>query len=229
MGNDIQELLDEAEKAVARIEASLVDRLDPASLSVRAKIPFKVVAFSEALLWRSADLGRVSLSLFKAEEGMPACIIARSLIECGALFWYVAGLVRSAIKLKTVNVIDEKIRQLLLGSRDRTTEVAALNVVTVIEKIGREHSFFKEQYEALCEIAHPNWIGVSGLFSKIDGKNIWVDFAKYRRCSDDIKDYGLCSLNSALYFVATHHREISDLMPEFVALCEQCLSDGEGV
>ena len=54
----------------------------------------------------------------------------------------------------------------------------AINVATFVKHVSRELPGFDEAYNLLSEFAHPNWLGVVGLYSKHDDENIRTDFGR---------------------------------------------------
>ena len=59
MTKTVPEMIVEIQASVDRLESNLVGRLDAASVSVRAKVPFLVLHCREALAWRLADLSEM--------------------------------------------------------------------------------------------------------------------------------------------------------------------------
>jgi hypothetical protein len=83
---------------------------------------------------------------------------------------------------------------------------------------------FADGYASLSEYVHPNWIGVSGLYSKIDRKN----FTAYYGRGFNAERAG-SQLSHALVgcLLAFHlgYNKIADVMPLFLAELEKIWPD----
>ena len=65
----LDEMLAEIRGRLATLENSLPKQIDPIGIS-RAKLPFKVLNYREALIWRAAELAKVALQTSK-QTGTP--------------------------------------------------------------------------------------------------------------------------------------------------------------
>jgi hypothetical protein len=57
----------------------------------------------------------------------------------------------------------------------------AINVLTFVKRLDKQMPGFEAAYHSLSECAHPNWRGVSGLYSKIDRENFVVHYGRSLR------------------------------------------------
>ena len=80
---------------------------------------------------------------------------------------------------------------------------------------------FRHQYDRLSEFAHPNWAGTTFLFSKIDYSTGITDFGENIRGTESTRRIGLANLSVALAMFEVSYNHITDLMPDFVQLCER--------
>jgi hypothetical protein len=107
-----------------------------------------------------------------------------------------------------------------MGSRSDPELPKAINVLTFVDRVDKDIEGFRNQYDLLCEFAHPNWAGTVLLYSKLDIQNLWTDFGANIRGGDGARVTGVMNLSVALAMFERSYNRISDLMPRFIALCE---------
>ena len=168
----ITELLKEAEAHVTLLSESLPLVVDPAGISLHAKIPYKVICYREALIWRTEELAKAAYINYTKEYLSVAITLTRAMMEGAAAVWYLHEAIKKAIKSKSVEIFDDKIMRMLMGSKNNITDLEAINVLSFIDAVEKEIPKFRNCYESLCEYSHPNWSGTSFLYSQIDHDKI---------------------------------------------------------
>jgi hypothetical protein len=212
--------LDEAWARVKILTESLPSIGDPRSISVCAKIPFKVIHFRESLFWRTEEFARCACDLYEKGNIGPAIVLTRAIAENAAAVWYLMEIIETNCADIDVDDLDEQVMKLLMGHRTNDEMPAAINVLTMLRKADRQISGILSAYESLSEFAHPNWSGTAGLYSKADHEKILVHFGKNARLSEAPLNIGLNSLVGALMTFEFAYNKISDLMPDFISKCE---------
>lgn len=109
------ELLSEARTRADHIRKNLPSVVDPASISYSAKVPYKVVVFREAVLWRTEELARCSCDLIERGDFCCAIIAVRAVMENTAALVYLADFVASQIESGLAPDADDRVMALLLG------------------------------------------------------------------------------------------------------------------
>ncbi len=219
-----EDLLSEAKEFTNSLSEILTRRVDPATISLRAKLPFKAVAFREGLCWRTEELARICCELYERGELAAATTLTRACMENAAAIWYLNKNIKKVIDSKEVADIDDTLMKLLLGSKNDLGKVAAINVMTFIERVDKDIPGFRGNYETMCEFAHPNWLGTAYLYSKNNTDNVWTDLGRDVRDTESVAVHGLNNLNLALSMFQHSYKEMSDLMPDFINLCENVLN-----
>jgi hypothetical protein len=77
----------------------------------------------------------------------------------------------------------------------------------------------RENYDILSEYSHPNYAAVTGLFANISPPSPIVSFGQ--AVGRDPRQVGLANLSAALMLFEFVHEKVRQLMPEFIARCEQ--------
>lgn len=219
-----EDLLAEAKELINTLSRSLPKRVDPVSISLRAKIPFKALDYREVLCWRTEELARISYELYERGELASATTLTRACMENAAAIWYLNENIKKVIEAKEVGNIDDTLMKLLLGSKSDLAKVDAINVMSFIDRVDKDIPGFRGNYETMCEFAHPNWLGTAYLYSNTNTEKIWTDLGKDVRNTESVVVHGLISLNLALSIFQHSYKKMSDLMPEFIMLCENALA-----
>ena len=136
------------------------------------KATFRSLSIREGDSWRTQALLAQSLLLHESKNALGARILLRSAFESVAVLIYLNQLTRMVLA-GSLNFHDftAKTSTLLLGSRDNSTDIKALNIVTVLEKCDARYPGLWEMYTQLSESAHPNYEGTSIGYSDVDQKH----------------------------------------------------------
>lgn len=133
------------------------------------KAPFRCMMLREAASWRTQDLLEQSYDLHQQGHGLGARILLRSAFETLATLVYLNQLMQQVLDGQVdFHVFSHKTAILLMGSRNRETEVQSINIVTVLEKCDKRYPGLMSIYADLSESTHPNWEGLCWGYSKVD-------------------------------------------------------------
>ena len=116
--------------------------------------------------------------------------------------------------------LDEKAMALLMGHKNDPDMPQAINVLSMLDKANKTVRGIKRGYESLSEIAHPNWKGTAGLYLEHDRVNLKTRVGKNLRRSELATKEGLSSLIYSLMMFEYAYNRATDLMPQFIKLCE---------
>lgn len=221
--DDIQKLLEESKLYVKGLKMSLVSRTDPAQVSVIAKIPFKALQIREGLLYRVTDLADASCSLVDAMNLVSAACVTRAFQETLAALFYVNRKVKKAISDKNVSALNDTLMKALVGAKNNPDMRDPINVLTLIDKVEKEIPGFREVYDNLSELSHPNWAGTLGIYSRINHKKLWVDFGRNIRLKETTQMQIINTLHAGLELVVHIYDEFAEFLPELITVCENAI------
>jgi hypothetical protein len=177
--------LAEARKLAASLSANLPDKVDIAQLGVRSKSPFQLLTVREALIWRTEELARGACDAIDKEDFAVAALLVRSVAESAAMTWYLLEILQKR-KGYTPDQLNDKLMRLFAGSKNGWSDgPEAVSVLTFVQRLDKKLPGFEAAYNFLSEIAHPNWLGVSGMYSKIDRENFVVYYGRGLRAGHD--------------------------------------------
>jgi hypothetical protein len=209
------------------LEVHLPARIDPIEVSL-SKLPFKALAYRETLFWRMAELSRAALENFEADRYAAAILLTRAAVETGAAMWFLWNKLTKVIEEKAFGSIDADLMRLSMGTASWDRSPQPINVMNFVDCVEKNINGFREQYGILSECAHPNYAGTMGLYATNDTENILTDFGPTKSLTGEFgrntKTIGLLSLSSVLMMFPAMYQNVGDVLPEFVKLCEDALS-----
>lgn len=149
------------------------------------KATYRSIVLRELTFWRVTDLLNQMVALSGAEHILGARILLRSTIETLGILIYLNQKTKAVLEGKeTFNAFSDMTSQLMLGSKNKTTKIEAINVThTILEKwCEKKYPGIFEIYADLCESAHPNYEGVCFGYSYVNEqdyetvfKNRWAE------------------------------------------------------
>ena len=207
---------------VSEFKASLPDRVDPASISHKAKIPFNVITYRESLLHRITELSDSATELYGLpNKAISAIILTRAAQETFALLFVLHINVAKVVKTKKLDGFHEYLMTNTFGYRTKNDDELPTmpNILGAIDKVDKVlGGHFRRSYESLSEYCHPNCAGVHSSYVKIDRENVWADIGTTHTVEsiDPIVGTLLASLELFEYY----YNEMSPIMNDFIDICE---------
>ena len=131
------------------------------------KSPWRILLLREAVAWRLVDLLEQSVYLHKAKHVLGARILVRSAFETLGMLIYSNQEMRRVVTGELdFHEFSERTNRLLLGSREKTTKLQSINIITILQRADKRYPGLFPWYEAmLCESAHPNYEGMLAGYS----------------------------------------------------------------
>jgi hypothetical protein len=180
----------------------------------------------EALYWRTEELARNACDAFDREDFTVVALLTRSIAESAAMVFYLLEILEQRASY-TPAQLNDKLMQMFGGSRLWPDAPAAINVLTFVKHFDKRIPGFHAAYDTLSEYAHPNWRGVSGLYSRIDKANFTVHFGRGFRANMAGSQL-VRALSGGLTAFAYAYDAIADLMPVWIGELEKIWPDEAG-
>lgn len=175
--------VDSIADALDALKNSLCKDIDVGGLCARNKVahkwksPWRALMLREVVAWRTQDLLEQSHMLYSHEALLGARILLRSAFETTSVLIYLNQSMRAVAAGTTdFHEFSKKTTQLLLGSRDNSTSVSSMNIVTILGKADKRYPGLVDLYAALSESAHPNYEGLVLGYSTNDSKSYTTHF-----------------------------------------------------
>jgi hypothetical protein len=224
----LDDLMAEIDKWLNRVGENLPNSVSAAALGVRSRAPYKALAVREALIWRTEELARGAFGLLKQDDLASAILLVRGVLECAALMARLTELISGRGEL-TPEALDGALTKMLLGwkSRIRATTPEPYNILTLVDHLDRRITGVRNAYDFMSEIAHPNWNGVSSLFSRIDVDRHTTYFGRFESERNAPRAQAANALCGCLGLFEIDYNSLSDLMPIWLAELEKLNSSQE--
>lgn len=205
--------MDLIKQTLAEWKSSLLSNVEVGGLYSRNptahkwKAPFRSLILREAVFWRLHDLLTQSHALHEQGHGLGARILLRSGLETIAILIFLNQLTQSVLDgILSFHAFSEKTSALLLGSRNDTTMLKSINIVTVFEKCEKRYPGLMTLYADLSESAHPNYEGTCLGYSTINHDAYVVAFSN--RWMDMYGDQHLESLQLCMMIFEGEYNEV---------------------
>lgn len=180
------------------------------------KSAFRSWMLREAAFWRVHDLLNQSYVLHQQGHGLGARILLRSAFESLATLVYLNQLTQQVLDGKlNFHVFSQKTSTLLLGSRNDTTPLKSINILTVLEKCEKRYPGLMSLYADLSESAHPSYEGLCTGYSTINHSEYETTFSNRW-----MELYGDRHLDSMDLCMGTFHHEYNDVWGDLIVKLE---------
>ncbi len=189
------------------------------------KATYRSIVLRELTFWRVTDLLNQMVALSEAGHILGARILLRSTIETLGILIYLNQKTKAVLDgEETFNTFSALTSQLMLGSKNMTTKIEAINVThTILEKwCERKYPGFFALYTDLCESAHPNYEGVCHGYSYVNEKDYETIF---KNRWGELYAGTLGGLT--LQFMRVFEHEYNDVWPEEFEKLEKWLEDND--
>lgn len=134
-----------------------------------------VEAYTVMSVWRMVDICQAAFRCMEEEAIVPSAILARSALESSVQFVQDARTIAASLQpvveaglsagLVTSTELEEYLLQTVFASRQTGSEdiYKSKNILTVLDKVAKvaKDEPIRDQYELLCEVTHPNFLGRS--------------------------------------------------------------------
>ncbi|MEX0805724.1 MAG: hypothetical protein WD688_20760 [Candidatus Binatia bacterium] len=210
-----------AKTLAQQIVLSLPEKLNIASLGVPSKLPFKAVSLRAILIHRINDL--TSGALYALSNGSPVCAVLamRAVIEVTSVLHVLRRLIEDAVRLETVDGVDERLMRMSFGTRTDITNMHATNVLTQIDLLDKKYKGLREWYDRLSEVAHPNYQGLLAAYETIDYSTYTVTFG----ITEQAREFGLHvavpALCASLLITIDDYNALETSFRKFADLCHK--------
>jgi hypothetical protein len=172
------------EQTLAIWQKSLCTRVEVGGLFARSpvahkwKTTYRSLELRETVFWRIQDLLSQSYELHLSHHALGARILLRSALETLATLIYLNQATAAVVAgTQDFHQFSNKTSRLLLGSKNKSTEHEAINIISVFEKCEKAYPGIMSLYAELSESAHPNFEGMCFGYSRVDHENYVSEYS----------------------------------------------------
>lgn len=179
------------------------------------------VVFKSVLLHRIYELSESAFLLFTQNHFIPGAILTRSVCETVAVLFYGYKKTNNSVKSKSPNGIGLFLHRALWGTRLENEDglPKAIQVLTAIDHLDKAYKGVRNDYDFLCEIAHPNVAGTGMSYFTHD---FGTDHSQVGMNPDELpsEPFGLGSLNILLDITFEIITFLNEIEPKFYELID---------
>lgn len=215
---------------VARLSASLPSVIDLAPFGGVIS-PLVATQIREALIYRVEEVGRRAADAFGGGDFAVASILTRGVMEAASLTVFLAATIEQALKSFHLGKLQGRLESLAYGTRLKAPEgekqpAVAINVLKCIDAVAKKHQRFRDHYDVLSELTHPNHAGVTGLYTKLDAPNLQIKLGR-PTADRPLMKHTINGLAVCLELFIVHYEKVGALMPAFIAACQASVARGD--
>lgn len=233
-----EELIEEGEGYISELKTYCVDSMFARAYSWRAKHPFKVMSYVNAMTWRMYDMSSAALTLMKQDAIIPSLCLVRACWENMVATYELKTLIQDCCEQQYISdAVDETLMRLLYSNRfnkdnryvgeehyEHFKEYKAKNILTLVQRLEKDYPATKDFYSTICEFVHPNGDGVGGSYSYLDEAKHTVTFGPQLGRQSDLFPAFITTLSCAISLYVDFIESVQERITEFFALCESALS-----
>ena len=231
----------ECEKFIAELKTHCEESMFSRKYSWRAKHPFKVMSFVNAMTWRMYDMSCAAFTLFKQDKIIPALCLVRACWENMVATYELKELILNCCEKKILDSnADNILMRLLYSNRydkdsiyvgeefyEQFKEFRAKNILTLVQKLEKDYPRVKDIYSEMCEFVHPNGDGVCGSYSYLEESTHTVFFGPQFSHESSLLPAFITTLSYSMDLYIMFIVSIKESIVEFSQLCEIGLCTGE--
>jgi hypothetical protein len=197
--------------------------------------PLRALHLREACFHRIVELAESACDAFKNGNTVAGYLLVRAFMEAFALFWFFMDTAKDALKDGDCEKLREVLRRMLVGSRISQVKenlgqtlggnspekgLDPISVPNLIKHVTKELPPFGEHYDFLCEVSHPNAMGLIKAYVKNDWDQRVAHFGKEfgsfnGHLASDLENFLLClDAYSAMF------NESLEVLMRFAQRCE---------
>jgi len=134
-----------------------------------------IEAYTVMAVWRMVDICQSAFRCIDEDAIVPSAVLARSALESSVQFVQDARTIAASLEhvlkadlsagIVTSTELEQYLLQTVYASRQTGSDeiYKSKNILTVLEKIAKvaKDEPLREEYELLCEVTHPNFLGRS--------------------------------------------------------------------
>ena len=190
---------------LASMKKSLPEPVSATKLAIKTRIPHTALSLREVLYARMFDISDCAFHQLLSGNSIAGIILTRAAIETVALMGVFAIRISEYLMDESEEKLDQFLKSSLLGSKDNSTRIEAINILTFIDRVDKENPGFRKMFDDLSEMAHPNWAGTLASYGRFNEETITLHIE--RKAMQPPLIFGLLPLSSAHDLFADKYNE----------------------
>lgn len=228
----VEEYLAEIKELIQELRDHLPKKVvwEPVEAPLPKRVPAKAQTIKASLIWRTVDIAETALELYERKKLIPAIILTRCLFESTALLYFAYKRIEKVVGSGEMGDIDIFLSTVCLGGRSSSvpkqpdgSRIEAFNILTAIDKLNKKFARYRDNYEFLCDFAHPNAPGAMLAYGHLDINNNVASYshdAPYKSLKEP-EGVGVIAMSISLIIFKEYYTLYEELMPDFAELCDK--------
>ena len=173
---------------LCRLKAQRIEHIKHEGYLSVSTLACKLTVYRQAVLWRIVGLMESVALNWNGDNIVGAYLSGRALLETGALLGDLEHELKKHIAARDIGALNELFNSRALAMRHKKTMeesplgyAEAINVLTLIDRLDKRRGsgpLFREVYERMSEICHPNYLGVAQLYGWTDVETGTTSFSE---------------------------------------------------
>lgn len=136
------------------------------------------------MLTRTSELASGAVDSLKRKRPVVSATLTRSVMESMAKAHELQRILDEFVLEPKGKDLNAMLMQYLFGSRNNLNLPNATNILTAIDRTEKMIPHFRENYDRLSELAHPNFLGGLGAFAELDLERNSLGLTNLKRKND---------------------------------------------
>ena len=187
---------------------------------MQPKIVWKIETFVQSSLYRVIELIEIIEMCWDKKKFSGCFICARNIVENTAQLFYINEKIRKFSTKNDINSINKIIVESLFATRINDKMPQAISILTQIDKTDKKFNGFRGIYDLLCEVSHPNYLGLLGLYGSRDEEKLAFNFTADNKERGNILHRVFLSIDHSLLIYESIINEVENLYLDVAKLCE---------
>ena len=209
---------------IKEIECNLPKEIDENIMGDKTHIVNKYFTTRAALMYRAYELASTAHGCAKNNQVSASITLTRALVETVSVVGYLNYKVDAFNKDKDLEVFNDTIMKVMLGSRSEARPWSSINILSMIERIDKILPGFKMTYSNLSEYSHPNFAGTCGLYGEVKKGKMTV-FSKINSNTEKHKLETIDQICLALDVLKYFHIDMQEKIDFFCTNSEKCYAE----
>ena len=180
----LSSLVKQANEIASDLSRSTIKSFEIPASTPTNRIPFKAKSCREMILMRTSELASGAVDSLKRKRPVVAATLTRSIMESMAKAHELQRLLDEFALKSEGKDLDASLMQYLFGSKNNPSLPNATNILTAIDRTEKMIPHFRENYDRLSELVHPNFLGGLGAFAELDLVGNSLNLTNPRRRND---------------------------------------------
>lgn len=213
-----RDLIHEVEEQCELLGTGFIDSLGPAGSEPGARLQRLFDVWRQVTLRRIVDLASAANLMFREGRLVPGCTLTRSVVETVSLHFMVWKKLEADIDHGELSRIHELLMQVVFGRRDKPDwPQKSIQVLTAVDHLDKQFPGFREEYERLCEYAHPGLSGGYGTYCIREGDDMQYRFGE-NPAGLEMGPWGQIELHRSLLVAGALEGFLEQMRPRLVAV-----------